>query len=173
MTYLSLISPWLGNDKWTIRGYELLLPQKPITKASSIAFYQVDPAIFREMRIQVALALAFVGWALIVCFLLKRKWVYRTAHASRVLCWIIVGLFLNFILYLGMLRYRLDREVLRAVLGMILGNGNVSGPRGFPLIMESPKYGFAIFLSGLLVICIEVASSSGSRGGSSNTSESG
>jgi arginine exporter protein ArgO len=155
---LSFCAPWIGNGSATskIYGYELFLPQKPISGTTVVTFYKVDPLVFKEMRIQVILAVIFGVWAVAFSTWSRREWAAKSGRPLWMFRMLIVGLIVNFSLYLGLLRYWQDREMLWAMLGMILGNGSLTEPRGLPLIIQRPMYGFEIFLVSVIVICLFV-----------------
>jgi hypothetical protein len=152
----SLFLPWIG--KWQLRGFQLLLPQKPISQKGSIIFYKMDPWIIREMRIQLAVAIAFVV-LMLVCVLAR----YR--HKWRVLvdvCYYsalgILALIVNLVVYLALLDYNSQRAILNAVFTMFLGPGgsltSMDTPRGIPLVMQYPMYGFFVFMVSLAGLCL-------------------
>ena len=155
LTLLSFLAPWVGNDKMKTYGYELFWRQRPLSGTSNL-FYKVDPSLFREMRIQVLLAVVFVIWAVATAIWSKRRGIQRADRVLRVFCWAIVGLAMNFSVYLLLLRYRQSREMTRAVIGMLFGNGDLTGPRGLPLVIQQPLYGFVIFFSCVVFVCLTV-----------------
>jgi hypothetical protein len=68
----------------------------------------------------------------------------------------------NFLVYLAVLDYTQERELVNAVFSMLFSpTGPVEGARGFPLVFQHPLCGFFLFIFSLTSLCL-VASARGS-----------
>jgi hypothetical protein len=151
----SMFLPWIGN--WRLSGFQLFLPQKPIVPNSPIPFYKIDPALIREMRAQLAVALVFVG-AMALSALWRNGRLLRAAVRScRYISFLVCALISNIVVYLLLLAYSAQRTVLDSVLNLVLPTDSLTAlqaPRGLPLVMMWPMYGFITFAACLLALSL-------------------
>ncbi len=154
---ISLFLPWIGN--WHLSGFQIFLPQKPISQNGKLVFYKMDPSIIREMRVQLSIVVAFIILMLLGAMI-------RRSHKSMILirktsyyfALAVLTLTVNFLVYLILLGYNSQRSVLNAVFTMFLGPGasleSLETPRGIPLVMQYPMYGFYVFIFSLTCLCL-------------------
>ena len=149
---ISLLLPWIY--KWQIRGYEFFLRQKPLNITNGIPFYKVDPVVFNELRIQVIVSCVFLCLAAWLFVTPQRRSGFSVV-VLRGFALVILILAANLVTYLILIYYNSPREVVPAVLSMLIGNrGDFTGPRGLPLVFQQPMYGFYIFLFCNLAVAV-------------------
>lgn len=147
----SLVLPWMTP---TIFGYQLLLAQSPSAQSGNIVFYSLDPVIFSEFRLQLIVALGFLVFMLLQT-LVPALAVQRWQKAAFAYAAVLLILAANLVTYLGLLQYGQNRDIVPAVVDMIWPSGmsQFEAPRGLPLLMYNPDWGFAVFGVALLVAC--------------------
>ena len=147
----SLILPW--TYPWRTHGYAFLLRQIPLVPSSTL--YRIDPGVFLEMRLQLAVVIAFL------CVAITRQLVIKFRHSAtyavilRGYGLLVLALIANMMTFFAFMYYWRDRETFRAVTEMIFGNGTLlEAPRGMPLLAQVPMYGFYLFLASLFTVCL-------------------
>jgi hypothetical protein len=146
---VSLALPWAtesGQDEGPFRGFEFLLNQHPTEELFHYKIYAFSPAIFRDVKVQVIIALTFLG----VCaldalfgFLRTERPVVVWHQVRRFLAACVLALSVYFIFYLAFLEYEsiywvpwLDK----------LGYQGTANAKGYSLLYYDPCYGFWLFL---------------------------
>lgn len=151
----SLFLPWLGN--WRLSGFELFLPQKPIVPNSPIAFYKIEPTLIREMRVELAIALTFIVVMLFGRLVHRRHLESAILRLSYYYSFIVFALMVNIVVYLMLLGYNAQRTIIEAMLNMIFPSDSIAAltaPRGLPLVIQYPMYGFFLFAFSLAGLCV-------------------
>jgi hypothetical protein len=151
----SMFLPWIGN--WGLSGFQLFLPQKPIVPNSPISFYKIDPALIREMRAQLAVALVFVGTMALSALLRNGRLLRATVRSCSYMSFLVCALISNIVVYLLLLAYSAQRTVLDSMLNLVLPTDSpaaLEAPRGLPLVMMWPMYGFIAFATCLLALSL-------------------
>jgi len=134
----SLALPWMEAWSGVWRGYRFLLPQRPSPSPFSVT---LEPRIYLELQIQLMVAVLFVAFYLVNCFLWRsvaQAWLIRILEVWRYLGIAIVLLAGNLILHLVMLEY-----------GGYVGVTN-------SLVFAEPLYGFWIFVALCFVLSVLV-----------------
>jgi hypothetical protein len=142
---VSLVLPWASGPGFHgnfLRGFRFLLRQPILNQVGDVIFVPIDPSIFLEIRIQVAVALLF----LLVCGLSGglelrgNKW-HSTPFqkAQKMLAILVLFLSMNYLLYMAILES-----------GGVLEDNPflsqwVSKAHGMPMSLYDPSYGFVIF----------------------------
>lgn len=146
--FLSLLLPWISTPNDYIWGYRLLLKQKPLNEFGQYRMYPIDPQLFRELKIQLILALVF----LLVCalngvisYLVKTGAPTILRVGQKLLAHLFLFLSLNLLFYMGVLEYETETGAQLVGIGIFLRDLSVY-ERGFSLAMYNPAYGFLIFL---------------------------
>jgi hypothetical protein len=144
----SLAFPWAtqGEGGDFFRGFEFLLTQRPTGKLFNYTTYALSPAIFRDVRIQVTVALAFLA----VCVLDALAGFPRTKRLAlllhqlrRLLAACVFVLSIYYLWYMAFLEYESVYWV------PWLDKTGYQGPawaKGYPMLFYNPAYGFWIFL---------------------------
>jgi hypothetical protein len=146
----SLVLPWVvesGEDGDLFRGFRFLLNQRPTGKLFTYTTYAFSPAVFRDARIQVTIAVTFIA----VCILdvlfdfSHTKPVSALLHQTRRLlagCVLILSSYIVF--YIAFLNYEsvywvpwLDK----------LGYQGPANAKGYTMLAYDPAHGFLIFLA--------------------------
>ncbi len=147
----SLFLPWVGN--WGTFGFQLFLAQSPISQSGKLTFYRMDPTILGEVRLQLAVAIAFV--MLMLFGGTFRRYAIKVRRISYYLSIAILLMIANFLIYLVVLDYTQQRELVNAVFSMMFNPaGPVEGARGLPLVLQYPMYGFFLFIFSLTSLCL-------------------
>jgi hypothetical protein len=148
---ISIAFPWVtegtGYGKF-FRGFEFLLAQRPTGKLLNYTTYAFSPAIFRDVRIQITIALAFLA----VCLLDALVGFSRTKRLAlplplhqvrRLLAACVFVLSTYYVWYMAFLQYKsvhwvpwLDKA----------GYQGPPGAKGYSMLWYNPAYGFWIFL---------------------------
>ena len=146
--FLSLLLPWISGPAENIKGYRLLLKQYPLSQIGEYRSYPIDPRLFRELKIQLLLALLF----LLVCLLdgvmvyIIENWPLKTVQViQKWLARLFLFLSLNLLFYMGILEYESDMGSQLIGTGVFMRGLDVHD-RGMPLNIYNPAYGFLIFL---------------------------
>ncbi len=152
---ISLALPWTAGDWYDFapfRGFEFLLNQRPTGHLFTYTTYGISPPIFRDARIQVTVAAAFV----LICVLDALLRPHRTKsfvvflhEIRRYLAVCVLGLSIYFLVYLGVLEYESLHWVPWADK---LSYQGWASAKGFPMIDYNPAYGFWIFLACCLFL---------------------
>lgn len=153
----SLLLPFVSP--WGIKGYQLLLSQRPIASSSAqstgpqIEMFRIDPSVYRELRVHIIVAILFL-FICVASELAKLSRSHRHVGLIQTLrrysgCAILflVG---NFILYLGVLQFESEINPSPAVLDSFFPAG-LGFPHGMSLIFTDPDYGAWIFISTCVV----------------------
>ena len=164
----SLAFPWISP--WGIKGYELLLPQKPLPPSAIITIpglpppevYKISPPSFRELT-----AHAWLGVTLLALtassLLLSQFGAPRSLRETLRLVHKWTGYLVlfaagNFLLYLGILEFESEVDPTLAIMDSFFPEGIV-GPHGAPLDFAEPTwYSFAF-----LLVCVLLALSAAMR----------
>ncbi len=147
----SLFFPWIGN--WGLYGYQFFVRQRPIIDGK-IQFFMIDPRVFNEMRIQLIITLIFVVVVFAGRAIPRLETLQQYIRIVRVYSLLILGMIANIVCFLLLMAYRQDRELPRALMAMLLGNGDLEAPRGLPLLFQEPLYGFYTFAASVFAICL-------------------
>lgn len=143
---VSLAFPWATDSGNFFRGFEFLLNQHPTGHLFSYTTYALSPPIFRDVRIQVTIAVAF----LMICVL---DALLGFPHANRFIVllrrvrWLsavsVFALSVYYLIYMAFLEYEsvywvpwLDH----------LAYQGPSNAKGNSMLYYDPAYGFWIFL---------------------------
>jgi hypothetical protein len=146
---VSLAFPWVtesSKDGDFFRGFEFLLNQRPTGELFNYKTYAFSPAIFRDVRLQVIIAVAFLA----VCVLDALFGFPRTKRLAalwhqvrRLLAICVAALTVYFIFFMAFLEYEsvywvpwLDK----------LGYQGPASAKGYSLLYYDPAYGFWLFL---------------------------
>jgi hypothetical protein len=159
-----LFLPW--TQPRVLAGYQFLIPQKPVPGLISggplhlPVFYPVDPRVFREIRYQMFVALLFLMISLAHAILasLKARRFGKPLLKVRVwLGYLVAFLAANYLFYMAVLQYESQTPDPRAVRDYLF-NSDIVSPRGLPMILYDPAYGFWGFACccAALVILSEV-----------------
>jgi hypothetical protein len=162
----SLALPWVvesGEDGDFFRGFRFLLNQRPTGKLLNYTTYAFSPAIFRDVRIQVTIAVTFA----VVCILdvvfdpSSTKRISTLLHQSRRLLAAFVLLFSTYIIfYVAYLQYESAYWV--PWLDKIEWYQGPGSAKGLTMLAYDPGYGFLIFLiCCLLLVWLSFASKAG------------
>ena len=146
---VSLAFPWVtesSKDGDSFRGFKFLLKQRPTGELFSYKTYSFSPAIFRDVRIQVTIALAFVAACILDAlfgFPRTKRLVVLLHQVRRLLAICVFALSVYVVFYMAFLEYEsiywvpwLDK----------LGYQGPAGAKGYSLLFYDPAYGFWLFL---------------------------
>jgi hypothetical protein len=146
---VSLAFPWATQstgDGDFFRGFGFLLAQRPTGKLLNYTTYAFSPAIFRDVRIQVTVALAFFAVCLLdalVGFPRSKRLAVPLHQVRRLLAACVFILSTYYVWYMAFLEYEsvywvpwLDKA----------GYQGPPGAKGYPMLWYDPAYGFWIFL---------------------------
>ena len=146
---VSLALPWVAQsneDGDFFRGFQFLLNQRPTGKLFNYTTYAFSPAIFRDVRIQVTIAVAFLAVCILnalLGFSNAKGLVVLLHRVRRPLAACIFVLSIYYIFYMSFLEYEsvywvpwLDQ----------LGYQGPAGAKGYSMLWYDPAYGFWIFL---------------------------
>ncbi len=162
----TLAMPWV--QPLVIRGYKFLWRQTPISVTSTadttIVLLPIDPRIFFEMRLHVAVACVFL-LACALRWLVPTRWnVVKRASSviERYLAYVVLFAAGNFFLYELVVWYQaVMTDLAQPVMDLLLGpGGDISAPRGLPLALYSPTVYFGVFSVCLIALAARVASRS-------------
>jgi hypothetical protein len=157
---LTLVFFHWTQPPFSLRGFQFLLHQDPMSTAGGIAFFRIDPYVFREMRIQVSFGVLFLIACL--CQSLSETWqrplstrVSRFIRLLRVsMGYVLLYLAGNFLLYLGILQYQSGTDLSTPVLDLIISPRGMDSPRGLPLLFYNPTWQFVVFLSTCVALAL-------------------
>jgi len=145
---------------FSLRGFRFLLHQNALSTTGGIAFFPIDPYVFREMRIQVAFGVLF----LIVCLCHSLAGMSQRPLSSRIsgfispirvsMGYVLLYLTGNFLLYLGMLQYQSGTDVSIPFIDLIFSPRGMESPRGLPLLLYNPTWQFFVFLFACVALAI-------------------
>ena len=155
--FLSLALPWAkeasADEGWFFRGFEFLLNQRPVSNYFASPIYGLSPQIFRDVRIQVTIAVAF----LVICACQSLLSLNRTRRLGvslyetrRVLAVCLLALSIYYLAYMVFLEYESVFWV--PWLDKILWYKGPGNARGYSMMYYDPAYGFWIFLGCALVL---------------------
>jgi hypothetical protein len=145
---VSLAFPWAtcSVEDGLFRGYQFLLNQRAMGESFKLLQFGLSPQLFRDVRIQVTIAMAFLA----VC-VLDALWgmrqtsqLIRMLHqVRRLLAFCVFALSIYTIMYILFLGY----EAVFSVPWLDkLGYLGPRGSRGHSLLEYDPAYGFVLFL---------------------------
>jgi hypothetical protein len=138
---------------WGIRGYQLLLSQKPmpatvLTGGTRIDMFRIDPFTYRELRVQLGLAVLFLAvWVLgeITAFFNHEKVSESIGKLKLRFGYLILFLAGNFLMYLGVLQFESEQNPGPDILNSFFPEGLV-GPHGMSLIFADPGSAAWVFI---------------------------
>lgn len=143
---LALALPFVVDaDEDYLRGFRFLMRQAPTGRLFNYETYAFSPAIFRDIRILLTIAVAFV----VICVLDSLSaWTFLST-IRRLSAFGIFALAFYFVAYLAFLDYEsfywvpwLDR----------LGLQGPAGAKGYSLLSYNPTYGFWLFFACCLFL---------------------
>jgi hypothetical protein len=145
--FVSLVLPWAKGPGFSgnlLRGFRFLHRQPILNQVGDVIFVPIDPSLFLEIRIQVAVALLF----LLICGLsgglgLRGNELLSTPfhRAQKMLAILVLFLSLNYMLYMAILESGSELED-NPFLPQWFSNAH-----GMPMNFYDPSYGFLIFLA--------------------------
>jgi hypothetical protein len=150
IAFASLALPWVvesGEDGNFFKGFRFLLNQRPTGKLFNYQTYAFSPAIFRDARTQVTIAVTFIAVCILdVLFGLRSaKRLPALLHQCRRLlaaCVLIISTYIIF--YIAYLEYESVYWV--PWLDKIQGLQGPANAKGYTMLSYDPAYGFLIFL---------------------------
>jgi len=163
---VTLALPWAtensGGDSTFFRGFEFLLNQHPTGHLINYTTYAFSPAIFRDVRIQVTIAVVF----LIVCvsdaFLIPfhtKPFVAFLHQVRRFLAVSVLAMSVYYLAYMTFLKYESIYWV--SWLDKLTYQGSANA-KGYSMMFYDPSYGFWTFLGcSLLLVWLSFSSETG------------
>ena len=153
---ISLALPWAASSLWGdgefFRGFEFLLNQRPTGHLFNYTTYALSPTIFRDVRIQVTIAVVFLTVCAsdaLVGFRPAKRLKEFLNHARGALAVCVSALSLYYLAYMAMLQYESVYWV--PWLDQLAYQGPTNA-KGNPMIFYDPAYGFWIFLVCCLML---------------------
>ncbi len=154
---LSLALPWAVSDSFeaAFKGYQFVLKQRSTGRLINYTTYALDPKIFRDVRLQVSLALVF----LLVCALcallgshLGKRLAAVLVHAQSLLAFVVFFLGVYYLIYMSTLEY--ESLFTGPWLDRLSAYPFFSGSEGASMMLFDPAYGFWIFLCSCLTLAL-------------------
>jgi hypothetical protein len=147
---LSLAAPWAVETSLDpedrFRGFEFLTSQRPTGKFFNYTTYQLSPPIFRDVRIIVCIAVAFLVFCFLgvaISYVAAGRFQRLVSEIRRLLAAAVLFLAMYYLVFMAFLQYESSYSV--PWLDK-LGYQGTPDAKGSPMIYYNPAFGFWVFL---------------------------